>query len=157
MPGASIKWQTICSGLLNLIDRLPRKEKYQGIDTQSLNYIYFPFSAIAELWESVCYQICEQRSVIKLFQLQEALIYCEGLYAIICWFQSRWLQCNSEGNLTSHNKSALQINIAAMQSPGSHHVQRTFGRCVDGHGLVRTIGDGQMFGQNDRNIWLLSY
>ena len=28
-------------------------------------------------------------------------------------------------------------------------VQGTFGRCVEGHGLVRTIGDGWMVGLGD--------
>jgi len=28
-------------------------------------------------------------------------------------------------------------------------VQGTFGRCVEGHGLVRTIGDGRMVGLRD--------
>ena len=28
-------------------------------------------------------------------------------------------------------------------------VQRTFGRCVEGHGLVRTIGDGWTVGLGD--------
>lgn len=41
MSGASIKRQTICSGFLNLIDRLPRKAKYQGIGIQSLKIIFF--------------------------------------------------------------------------------------------------------------------
>jgi len=28
-------------------------------------------------------------------------------------------------------------------------VQGTFGRCVEGHGLVRTVGDGRMVGLGD--------
>jgi len=32
-------------------------------------------------------------------------------------------------------------------NPGG--VQGTFGRCVEGHGLVRTIGDGWMVGLGD--------
>ena len=33
-------------------------------------------------------------------------------------------------------------------------VQGTFGRCVEGHGLVRTIGDGWMVGLGD--LWVFS-
>ena len=34
-----------------------------------------------------------------------------------------------------------------MTDPGG--VQRTFGCCVEGHGLARTIGDGWMVGLDD--------
>ena len=34
-----------------------------------------------------------------------------------------------------------------LESPGG--VQRAFGCCVEGHGLVRTIGEGQMVGLDD--------
>lgn len=40
MSGTLTNWQTICSRFLNLIDRLPRKAKYQGIGIQSLKIIF---------------------------------------------------------------------------------------------------------------------
>ena len=43
--------------------------------------------------------------------------------------------------------SSIAQRGGAVTDPGG--VQGTFGRCVEGHGLMRTIGDGWMVGLDD--------
>jgi len=42
---------------------------------------------------------------------------------------------------------ALEWAAQSVTDPGS--VQGTFGCCVEGHGLARTIGEGRMVGLDD--------
>ena len=49
-------------------------------------------------------------------------------------------------------KSGQALEWAAQRGGGVTDpggVQRRFGHCVEGHGLVRTIGDGRMVGLDD--------
>ena len=51
------------------------------------------------------------------------------------------------GNTPSQTLEWAAQRAGGVTDPGG--VQRAFGCCVEGHGLVRTIGEGRMVGLDD--------
>jgi len=56
------------------------------------------------------------------------------------------LHANTENPVNTRTDSLPHSRDGTLQPGG---VQRAFGCCVEGHGLERTIGEGQMVGMDD--------
>ena len=78
--------------------------------------------------------------------LVQLVIGLEGMASSCAREDSGWTLGNTT-SLEGWSGTGMGCPERAVTEPGG--VQRAFGCCVEGHGLTRTIGEGQMVGLDD--------